>query len=424
MADQTGVAQEQPVAVEPRYVVHSAETYVHEPADLWTSRLDNGLRSKAFRLVQKDDRFVWVSGDGDGKPVAGPGESARFKEDGTTAEKMVGYLDKEGITGAVLFPSIAQRGYAQIIDSAALTDFFEPYNEWILGLAADSPKRLRGLPLMNVDDPSEAARKMGEYAKRGAAGFLIPMACGEGRRYDMPQFEALWAKANELKLPLLMMNSSNRHSATDAADKRKEALSHSVAAKLSHRATNAFAVRRSITAILYTGAIERYPDLRIGLVGFGASWAPFAMIRADEVYQVRPERTGPPTRVPPNVASEEIIKQTIHLREGADKAIKGDDRSGTTGMAPEGVGFYFKDGDQFSDHFRKGLFLTFNLRGKLSVRLRHYLGAEGLMWGHRYPSLSDEIPLVQERLNEALERLNGDDKTRLVETNAAKIFKF
>lgn len=424
MAEQTGVAQEQPVAAEPRYVVHSAETYVHEPADLWTSRLENGVNSRAFRLVQKDDRFVWVSGDGDGKPVAGPGESARFKEDGTTAEKMVGYLDKEGITGAVLFPSVAQRGYSQIIDSAALTDFFEPYNEWILGLAAGAPTRLRGLPLVNVDNPSQAAEKMRAYAKRGAAGFLIPMACGEGRRYDMPQFEALWSTAHELKLPLMMMNSSNRHSASESADKRKEALSHSVAAKLSHRATNAFAVRRSITAIIYTGAIERYPDLRIGLVGFGSSWAPFAMIRADEVYQVRPERTGPPTRVPPNVASEEIIKQTLHLREGADKAIKGDDRSGTTGMAPEGVGFYFKDGDQFSDHFRKGLFLTFNLRGKLSVRLRHYLGAEGLMWGHRYPSLSDEIPLVQERLNEALERLSGDDKTRLVETNAAKIFKF
>ena len=101
------------MAAEPRYVVHSAEIYVHEPADLWTSRLDNGAQSKAFRLVQKDDCFVWVSGEGDGKPVAGPGESARFKEDGTTAEKMVGYLDKEGITGAVLFPSVAQRGYAQ-----------------------------------------------------------------------------------------------------------------------------------------------------------------------------------------------------------------------------------------------------------------------------------------------------------------------
>jgi predicted TIM-barrel fold metal-dependent hydrolase len=421
MAEQTSVAQELPVDTEPRYVVHSAETYVHEPADLWTSKLDNGLQSKAFRLEQKDDRFVWVSGEG--KPVAGPGEAARFKQDGTTAEKMLGYLDKEGITGAVLYPSVAQRGYSQIIDSTQLTEFFEPYNEWILGIAAGSKNRLRGLPLMNVDNPAAAADKMRAYAKKGAAGFLIPMACGEGRRYDMPQFEALWATAHELKLPIVMMNSSNRHSASDAADKRKEALSHSVAAKLSHRATNAFAVRRSITAIIYTGAIERYPDLRIGLVGFGASWAPFAMIRADEVYQVRPERTGPPTRVPPNVASEEIIKQTIHLREGADKAIKGDDRSGTTGMAPEGVGFYFAN-DQFSDHFRRGLFLTFNLRGKLSVRLRHYLGAEGLMWGHRYPSLSDDIPPVQERLNEALERLSGDDKSRLVETNAAKIFKF
>ena len=281
------------------------------------------------------------------------------------------------------------------------------------------------MPLLNVDNPFAAAEQMHAMAAQGAAGFVIPMAPGEGNRYDMPQYEALWKASHDLEKPLVLLAGSNRHTDAAAVEKRREALSHSIAAKLSHKATGWFSIRRSVTAVVFTGAVERYPKFRLGVVGFGAAWAPFAMIRADEVYEVRPERTGPPTRVPAHVADEEAIRQTLHLREEADKAVRGEERSGTKGMAPEGVGFYFQDGENFSDHFKRGVFCTFSLKGRLSVRARHYLGQQGLLWGHRYPSPDGaDVPPVQERLDEAFERLPGTDKTRLVQTNAASLFGF
>ena len=69
MAEQTGVAQEQPVAAEPRYVVHSAETYVHEPADLWTSRLDNGLQgfgNSPMVMENINQLYAYLQGRSDG----------------------------------------------------------------------------------------------------------------------------------------------------------------------------------------------------------------------------------------------------------------------------------------------------------------------------------------------------------------------
>ena len=121
------------------YVVHSAETYVHEPADLWSAGLPPEFRGEAWQLISKDDRFVWMSHDE--KPLAAPGEAGRKKQEPTTAEQLTARLDGDQITGAVLYPSIAQRAYAICYDSEKLSAFLEPYNKWILELAAQSPDR-------------------------------------------------------------------------------------------------------------------------------------------------------------------------------------------------------------------------------------------------------------------------------------------
>jgi predicted TIM-barrel fold metal-dependent hydrolase len=418
-ADPTSAESKTPETI-PEFTVHSAETYVHEPADLWQTNLDEKYKDQAFQLIKKaEDRWVWSSFDD--KPLAAKGEASRKKEEATTAANLLGRLDSEGITGAVLYPSIAHRAYATCANSDQLDAFLAVYNDWILNLAAESPDRLKAVCLINVDHPKAGVMQMKALA-------VIPMAPGHERRYDMPQYEVLWEMAHELKRPMVLLASSNRLFGEDADTGRKDAF-QSVPAKMALRATAWFASRRSITAIIFSGAFERYPDFHLGIVGHGAGWAPFAMVRGDEMQQVRPERTGPPTRVPDWVADEETIKQTMHLRQIADVAIDATKRSGTIGMAPEGVGFYFKDGDSFGDHFRRNVFLTFTLKGRLGLKVRKYLGDNTLLWGHRYPSQGTDdkgqpIPVVQERLTKALGKMQSRDRDRLVNTTTAERFGF
>lgn len=415
----------------PRFVVHSAETYVHEPADLWTSRLEGPWKDLAFRLERKEiegdegthERFVWTNTEG--RPLAGKGEAGRGRLDASTAQTLLSRLDAEGITGAVLYPSITHRCYSLCVDTDQLDAFLDCYNDWILELVAEAPDRLKAVCLVNVDHPRAAQAKMRALSQRGAAAFVIPMSPGYQLRYDMPQYEALWETSDELKKPLVMMAGSMRNTNAEHAESRRKAFEGNLVAQLSHQATGWFAARRSITAIIFTGAFERYPDFRLGIVGYGAGWAPFAMVRGDEMQQVRPERTGPPTRVPNWVADAETIKQTMHLRQIADVAIDASKRSGTVGMAPEGVGFYFEEGDSFSNHFKKGVFLTFTLKGRLSLVSRGELGKHGLLWGHRFPAPEEgDIPSVQERLGDALSAVGPDDKQRLVSDNTAQLFGF
>jgi predicted TIM-barrel fold metal-dependent hydrolase len=403
------------------YTVHSAETYVHEPGDLWTRCLPLELQPHAFRLVDKGEgRHAWV--DAADHPIAPRGEGVRHKPESTTAGSLLEHLDREGITGAVLYPSIAHRAYARCHESKALDVFLETYNAWILDLVTGAPGRLRPVCLVNVDDPRAAAKEMAILTERGAAGFVIPMTPGHGHRYDMPPYEALWEASHVLKRPLVFLAGANRVLTEEESEARQGAFI-SLPAQIAHQATSWFSVRRSLTAIVFSGAFERYPGFRVGVVGFGAGWAPFAIVRGNEMQQVRPERTGPPTRVPPSVADEETIRQTIHLREVADVAIDASRRSGTVGMAPEGVGFYFQEGDSFGDHFKRGVFLTFNLKGRLSMMARPYLGAQALLWGHRYPApATEDLPSVQARLGQALGWLGDQDRDRLVAENTAALF--
>jgi predicted TIM-barrel fold metal-dependent hydrolase len=413
-------------------VLHSAETCVKEPGDLWTAGLPKKLRDKAFCLERdKDmharsrrggrggdqDEYIWVTRDG--RLLVQPEDTSRQTIEGTTSEGLLAVLDRDGISGAVLYPSIAMQAFSACSERDWLDAFFDVYNKWILALASAAPHRLKAVALLNVDDPPAAVRGMHRLADRGAAGFVLPLNPGEGYRYDQPRYEVLWRTAAELGRPLSLLAGAHRHA--DGNEAREWATSRStLATRLAFKATSVFPARRSITAITYAGVFERYPALRIGVVGFGAGWAAYAMVRADEIYEVRPERTGPLTRVMRETGKGDAAR---HLEREAGVAIASDDRSGTRGMAPEGVGYHFPAGERFSDHFRRNVFLTFD-DDALGIALRGFIGIDGMLWGHRLVEFDVVGGSVKDRLSNMFARVPDEDRHRLVSANTARIYGF
>ena len=310
---------------------------------MWSAGLPERLRDMAVRLVpagdSAEDGYRWVHPDG--KPINELEDPSRRSDEGTTPGGLLAALGRDAIDGAVLYPSAAALAYAHCKDSALLSAVLDVYNEWILAVAAAEPDRLKAIALLNVDDPAGEVRTMCRLADRGAAGFVVPSAPGQGRRYDQRRYEVLWRTAVELDRPLSLLIGTGR--ATEMRTAGREAAvpqpdaTPTAAAVLAFHATAVFPTRRSLTAIIFAGVFERHPALRIGAVGFGAAWAAYAMARADEMYEVRPERAGPPTRVPEAIR----VARSFGDDDPDVGAIAGDDRSGTRGMAPEGVGYYF-----------------------------------------------------------------------------------
>jgi predicted TIM-barrel fold metal-dependent hydrolase len=354
----------------------SAETYVEEPGDLWSAALPPRRHGDLPQLVRQGRSYVWAWPDG--RLLTNGGPATRTSLEGTSPRQLSTFLDRAGLRGAVLYPSAVGRLYAGLggegWPDGLLEECLDAYNYWVLGLAATDPDRLRAVALVDVADPSRAVEAMRYWASAGAAGFVLPCAPGGEQRYDDPDYEVLWRTADELGRPLVFLAGANPAAPLDPQSEEPRP-QRTLATRLAYRATSVFPARRSVTAVTYAGVFERYPRLRIGTVGFGASWRAFAMVRADEMYDVRPERTGPPTRVPPEYAS--AVKGWT--REAT--AIDSSQRSGTRGMAPEGVGFHFAEGEFFSDHFRRNVFSTFTAQDDLAIHMRPFLGTEGLLWG-------------------------------------------
>jgi predicted TIM-barrel fold metal-dependent hydrolase len=431
-----------------KLAVHSAETYVDEPGDLWWDGLPRRYRNRAFVLQLSDgvaidspherpslrvgdhrhrprtsengvrargvadQGYDWVRA-ASRCPVA-PDDPPRDHFEGTTARGLRASLDACGIVGAVLYPSVAARALQTIVASPVLDAFYEVYNDWILALAADAPERLRAVALLNIDDPAATIRTMQRDAHRGAAGFVLPAAPGEGRRYDQVQYEPVWRISAELGVPLVLLAGTNRV-LSESAD---ELAPHPTnAARLAWKATSVVAARRSLTAIIYAGVFERYPTLQIGVAGFDAGWIAYAMVRADEMYEVRPERTGPPNRMPPGVSWRGPLQAPAPV---LDVAIAGDDRTGTRGMAPEGFGYHFPNGERFSDHFRRNVFCTF-ADDDLAISTRRFIGTDRLLWGHGRTSLETEEPVIPV-LDALLADVPHRERRQMVSENAARVF--
>src|SRR5437764_14666805 len=66
------------------------------------------------------------------------------------------------------------------------------------------PDRLKGIAMLNVDDPDAAASELERDAKLGIVGPFIPVAPQPDKPYSSPIYDRFWATAQKLKHPLLL----------------------------------------------------------------------------------------------------------------------------------------------------------------------------------------------------------------------------
>ncbi len=338
--------------------VFSAETHVVEPRDLWTRRLGG----RGPRVVGD----LWCLEDGKPLPIWGDiAESAvRFAADKTrTAEDLLGELDRAGIAGAVLYPTVAHRLYG-CLDGEALTAALGAYNDWVLELAGRAPERLKAVTLLDVADPAAAARELERTAKAGAAGAMIPMVPSRGELgYEHPRYEPLWSAAERLGLPLsvsagaLYLGEHGKQPGVSITLYARAAPGQGSDPLFGflYEATEVCCARVVVFGLVLAGVFARHPKLRLCVAGFGASWLPYTSIRADEQYETRPERVG---------VSDGRNTSAVFTEYG---------------LSQERQGFNFEKGVVPSDHIKRHVFVTFN-EDRTALRCEPHLPRGNLLW--------------------------------------------
>jgi aminocarboxymuconate-semialdehyde decarboxylase len=188
-------------------------------------------------------------------------------------EAKLAEMDAAGIDVAVL--SAAPTLFFYDAPSGEAVDFARRSNDALAGVVAQS-ERLAGLAALPLQDPPAAAaeleRAVGEL---GLLGAHIGTGCGRVP-LDDPRMEPVLGAAERLDVPLML------HPYYVGAKPGLEDfyLVNSMGNPLD---TSVAAVR-----LVYSGALDRFPRLRIALV-HGGGFLPYQLGRFDHAFAVRPE---------------------------------------------------------------------------------------------------------------------------------------
>ena len=362
----------------------SSDGHVYEPPDLWTSRLDRSLRDRAPRIIARDGAHWWFC---EGNPLVGAGAGAqtgrRFErpEAMTLGDKQENVrlgafdpdarlkdMDLDGVWAEVIYPTAGLAMFKGVADSSLLSAIFVAYNDWLAEFCSAHPSRLKGIGLVNVDDISEGVIELERARDIGLAGAAIAvMPLGEP--FDSPDYDPLWAAAQDLDMPLSFHVGTFRRAVG-------EPYPDPVNAKPSAIATRDSQVRVPIADIIFSGVFERYPNLRVGSVEYELGWIPSFLERMDYTY-------------------------TQGIRRKHWRRFEGDARP--------------------SDFFHRNAFCSFQ-QDAAGVRDREAIGLDTLMWGSDYPHFESTFPKSREVLTEIFRGVPAAHATRALVDNAARLY--
>ena len=382
----------------PGYRVISSDSHVIEPSDLWTSRIEGKFKDRAPRVVQGEEQDQWWV---DGRLIMGLGIAVnvgvRFDDPGKITDmarleavppggyipdEHVKDMDADGVEAGILFPSYGFKLYNVVADSELLTACFRVYNDWIGEFCSSHPGRLNGIAMLNVDDVAVGVRELERCAKLGFPGAMIPvfppLYPHEGLRYSSPDYEPLWAAAQDLSMPIHLHILTNRRCFDEAVhDPNSLVPGAGGDDSLAFLACHDHWPRMSLGDIIFSGVFERYPKLQVGVVEFELSWIPHFLDRMDYTYTDR-------------------------------GAVTADNRPLKEGALP-------------SDYFHQNVFVGFQ-EDALGIRDREIIGVDNIMWGSDYPHPESTFPRSQDILEEILRDCTDYEKAKIAGGNAARVY--
>ena len=368
------------------YRVISSDNHVIEPPDLWTSRTEARFRDRVPQIIRTESGVDWWYCDGYWLSSVFPGTQTgvRFEEPeklkvdrdtfedvrpgGYIPEEHIKDMDVDGIDVGFLYPTTGLALFS-MPDSELLTSMFRTYNDWLAEFCGGFPKRLKGIAMVNIDDVQEGIRELERCAKLGFAGAMITVYPSENRPYDSPEYEPLWAVAQDLQIPLSLHTGTNRPS---PGQEFQDLLSATpwVFSNFDHW------VRMSLGQMIFSGVLERYPKLQVGAIEMELSWVPHFLDRMNYTYTQRQIEFSP---------------------------------------------YRFKEDMLPSDFFHRNVFLGFQ-EDSLGIRLRDIIGVDNLLWGGDYPHSEGTFPRSQEILEEILVDCTEEEKAKIAGGNCARIY--
>lgn len=287
-----------------RQVIHDADSHVVETPDAWFPFADRDVREKMRPLYTattapgEDDLIEHYRGK-----HADPEFRARdadeimlrknWKATGSfIKEDRPRALDLLGFQSQLVFNTFGNR-YLLEAEHGDDLDFAyglaRSHNRFVVDFCSVDPKRLLAVGYVPLADFERSRAFCAEAVDLGCAALMVASACPKGHSPSHVGLDPVWAQAQEAGVPIIF-HVGGGGSLLDPAyfENGLPPVPDFHGGEENFRSVDYMAIpytpMQTLGTMIIDGVLERFPDLRFGVIEQGASWAPGWMRLLDSAH--------------------------------------------------------------------------------------------------------------------------------------------
>ena len=324
------------------FKVMDADAHMHEPHYLWERYVEPAYQDQVPKVAFMDGAFMVYEPDGRIIPktekqpklprTAWADMEAKYGEQYRTwwsAETRLKDMDAYGWDVQVLLPTGNNGNFAYRValkDAKLGAAMCRAYNNWCRDYCDADPKRLKFVAVLPGADTgdmvAEARRAVEELGAVSVRNPFLP----EGRWLHEPEYDALWGLACELDFPISVHGeyrqrrfhpfAGGNRGNVDDRDMQQLALrglDHALGFPCDNMAT--------MGHFIFTGILDRFPKLRLGILESNVGWVPFWLGRMDEHTHGRNSVMGNAVERLPMLPSEYFKRQITVTCDSDESAL-------------------------------------------------------------------------------------------------------
>jgi predicted TIM-barrel fold metal-dependent hydrolase len=361
----------------------SADDHCWERPDTFTSRVPAKFRDSCLQIRNVDGWDWWVYNDqpvrkvGTGCAALLPdrGEVKTFADAPLAAHDPTARLaamDADGVSAQVLFPQASGFGGGPMSSPGndelrlACLRAFNDYlaEEW----AGFSPRYIAQclVPVWDVNLACEEMRRAQALGHRAVVWTAGPQDYG-APHFNDAAWDPFWATAQELEMPVCLHIGSAKKLIDPWAG-------YSPFRSLAVSSTNIITSNvQTIANLLFSGVLDRFPQLKFVSVESGMGWVPYLLETCDHQYEAQ------------------------HL---------------------------WDDGMQMkpSEYFKRNVYVNFWFEAS-GVALRHMIGVDNILWEADFPHPTSTYPHSRKAIETSLAGVPTEEQYRMLEGNSRRVFK-
>ncbi|MFF7945092.1 amidohydrolase family protein [Nocardia gamkensis] len=378
----------------------SVDDHLIEHPRVWQDRLPRKYREAGPRIVEIDDKHMWTF-EGELFPTIGLNAVAgrppqEWGLDPVRYEDMIpgcydpvariADMDLDGVQAALCFPSFpgfAASTFVKAKDKELAVECVKAWNDFHIDeWCATAPERFIPLALLPVWDLEASVAEANRVAAKGARTVTFP---DSPVPLGLPSFHSdhwdpLWSACSDAGMPVSLHFGSGSFvpgfSFSSMDSRNGAALNEAVGAPFAVAIT-LFATNLMWTTVdlLFSGKLQKFPNLQFSLSEGGIGWLPYILERSDYVWE----------------------------RHRYYQAIDFDARP--------------------SDLFRRHCWGCF-IDDEHGLRNRHSIGVDRITLEIDFPHSDSNWPNSRKRAAEVLADVPDDECAMIVEDNARRMLNF